>query len=109
MLAQQVGNPFIAGFFGLFGPAPCLRDRSPDEGAPPSLSHCEMPFLGSPLGRLGQIFVVITMYPSEGALFAEPSSSGGGLARLRRRSRELEPLFRKSGYDCSCDSHPLLG
>jgi hypothetical protein len=40
---------------------PCLRDRSPDEGAPPSLSHCEMPLLGLPLGRLGRVFVVMGM------------------------------------------------
>jgi hypothetical protein len=98
----------LAGLSRSWGLPPCLRERSPDEGAPPSLSHCEMLFLGLPLGRLGRVFVVIGSHPSQGVLFAEPFSSGGGSARLRWRSCDLETLFRESCQNCSCNIHPLL-
>ena len=55
-------DAFLAGLSGFLGVLPpCLRDRSPDEGAPPSLSHRAMPLLGLPLGRLGRVFVVMGM------------------------------------------------
>jgi hypothetical protein len=64
----------LAGFSGFWVLLPCFRDRSPDEGAPPSLSHCEMPFLGLPVGRLGRVFVVIEVNPSRSsALLPSPS------------------------------------
>jgi hypothetical protein len=102
-------DAFFAGLSRSWGLLPCLRERSPAEGAPPSLSHCEMPFLGLPLGRRGRAFVVIEPYPSQGVLFAEPFLSDGELARLRWRSCDLETLFRKRRQNCSCDIYPLLG
>jgi hypothetical protein len=41
-------DAFFAGLSRFWVLPPCLRDRSPDEGAPPSLSHREMPFLVLP-------------------------------------------------------------
>jgi hypothetical protein len=61
-----------------------------------------------PSAGLGEFSWSLKCILLEVVLFAEPLS-GGGSARLRWRSCDLETLFRKGRHNCCGEIYPLLG